>query len=86
MNVEVFSCQGDHVGTIRARELFAFVHTDELNGEDSVSITTLFPLSQGYRLLWKDEEGNYHEHVCQNPRVARELGTPIYSDVSINSI
>lgn len=86
MNIEVFSCQGDHVGTIRARELFAFVHTDELNGEDSVSITTLFPLSQGYRLLWKDEEGNYHEHVCQNPRVARELGTPIYSDVAINSI
>lgn len=86
MNVEVFSCQGDHVGTIRARELFAFVHTDELNGEDSVSITTLFPLSQGYRLLWKDEEGNYHEHVCQNPRVTRELGTPIYSDVAINSI
>lgn len=86
MNVEVFSCQGVHIGTIRARELFAFVHTDELNGEDSVSITTLFPLSQGYRLLWKDEEGNYHEHVCQNPRVARELGTPIYSDVAINSI
>lgn len=86
MNVEVFNCQGVHVGTIRARELFAFIHTDELNGEDSVSITTLFPLSQGYRLLWKDEEGNYHEHVCQNPRVARELGTPIYSDVAINSI
>lgn len=86
MNVEVFSCQGDHVGTIRARELFAFVHTDELNGEDSVSITTLFPLSQGYRLLWQDKESNYHEHVCQNPRVAREFGTPIYSDVAINSI
>lgn len=86
MNVEVFNCQGVHVGTIRARELFAFIHTDELNGEDSVSITTLFPLSQGHRLLWKDEEGNYHEHVCQNPRVARELGTPIYSDVAINSI
>lgn len=86
MNVEVFSCQGVHVGTIRKRDLFVFVHTDELNGEDSVSITTLFPLSQGYRLLWKDEEGNYHEHVCQNPRVARELGTPIYSDVAINSI
>ena len=86
MNVEVFSCQGVHVGTIRARELFNFVHTDELNGEDSVSISTLFPLAQGYRLLWKDKEGNYHEHVCQNPRVARELGTPIYSDVAINSI
>lgn len=86
MNVEVFNCQSWHIGTIRARELFTFVHTDELNGEDSVSITTLFPLSQGYRLLWKDKEGNYHEHVCQNPKVTRELGTPIYSDVAINSI
>lgn len=86
MNVEVFNCQSWHVGTIRTRELFNFVHTDELNGEDSVSITTLFPLCQGYRLLWKDKEGNYHEHVCQNPKVTRELGTPIYSDVAINSI
>lgn len=86
MNVEVFTCQGLHIGTIRARELFNFVHTDELNGEDSISITTLFPLSQGYRLLWKDKEDNYHEHVCQNPKVTRELGTPIYSDVAINSI
>lgn len=86
MNIEVFSCQDLHIGTIRARELFNFVHTDELNGEDSISITTLFPLSQGYRLLWKDKEGNYHEHVCQNPKVTRELGTPIYSDVAINSI
>lgn len=86
MKIEVINRHGEIVGTIRKRELFVFVHTDELNGEDSVSISTLFPLAQGYRLLWKDKEGNYHEHVCQNPRVTRELGTPIYSDVAINSI
>lgn len=86
MKIEILDRHGESVGTIRARELFNFVHTDELNGEDSVSISTLFPLAQGYRLLWKDKEGNYHEHVCQNPRVTRELGTPIYSDVAINSI
>lgn len=86
MKIEVFDRHGESVGTIRKRDLFVFVHTDELNGEDSVSISTLFPLAQGYRLLWKDKEGNYHEHVCQNPRVTRELGTPIYSDVAINSI
>ena len=86
MRIKVFDRQGENVGTICERELFAFVHTDELNGEDSVSITTLFPLSQGHRLLWKDEEGDYHEHVCQNPHVTRELGIPIYSDIAINSI
>ena len=86
MKIEVLDRHGESVGTIRKRDLFVFVHTDELNGEDSVSISTLFPLAQGYRLLWKDKEGNYHEHVCQNPRVTRELGTPIYSDVAINSI
>lgn len=86
MKIEVINRHGEIVGTIRKRELFVFVHTDELNGEDSVSVSTLFPLAQGYRLLWKDKEGNYHEHVCQNPRVTRELSTPIYSDVAINSI
>lgn len=86
MKIEILDRHGESVGTIRKRDLFVFVHTDELNGEDSVSISTLFPLAQGYRLLWKDKEGNYHEHVCQNPRVTRELGTPIYSDVAINSI
>lgn len=86
MKIEVLDRHGESVGTIRKRDLFVFVHTDELNGEDSVSISTLFPLAQGYRLLWKDKEDNYHEHVCQNPKVTRELGTPIYSDVAINSI
>lgn len=86
MNVTVYDRADNFVRTITPSQLLVFVHTDELNGEDSVSITTLFPLSQGYRLLWKDEEGNYHEHVCQNPKVTRELGTPIYSDVAINSI
>lgn len=86
MNVTVYDRADNFVHTITPSQLLVFVHTDELNGEDSVSITTLFPLSQGYRLLWKDKESNYHEHVCQNPRVTRELGTPIYSDVAINSI
>lgn len=86
MKIEVLDRHGESVGTIRKRDLFVFVHTDELNGEDSVSVSTLFPLAQGYRLLWQDKESNYHEHVCQNPRVTRELGTPIYSDVAISSI
>lgn len=86
MNVNVYDRADNFVRTITPTQLFVFVHTDELNGEDSVHISTLAPLAQGERLVWKDKYGKTHEHVCQSPRVTRELGTPIYSDVAINSI
>lgn len=52
MRVDVYTHQDAYVGTIGPSELLALTHTDELNGEDSVSITTSFPLKQGYRLVW----------------------------------
>lgn len=86
MNVSVYDRADNFVRTITPAQLLVFVHTDELNGEDSVHISTLAPLAQGERLVWMDRYGAAHEHVCQNPKVTRELGTPIYSDVAINSI
>lgn len=86
MNVNVYDRADTFVRTITPAQLLVFVHTDELNGEDSVHISTLAPLAQGERLVWMDRYGAAHEHVCQNSKVTRELGTPIYSDVAINSI
>lgn len=86
MNVNVYDRADNSVRTITPAQLLVFVHTDELNGEDSVHISTLAPLAQGERLVWTDKYGAAHEHVCQNPKVTRELGTPIYSDTAINSI
>lgn len=86
MNVSVYDRADNFVRVIAPSQLLVFVHTDELNGEDSVHISTLAPLAQGERLVWIDRYGAAHEHVCQNPKVTRELGTPIYSDVAINSI
>lgn len=86
MNITVYDRSDNFVRTITPAQQLVFVHTDELNGEDSVHISTLAPLAQGERLVWKDKYGKTHEHVCQSPRVTRELGTPIYSDVAINSI
>lgn len=86
MNVSVYDRADNFVRVIAPSQLLVFVHTDELNGEDSVHISTLAPLAQGERLVWIDRYGTAHEHVCQNPKVTRELGTPIYSDVAINSI
>ena len=86
MNISVYDRADNFVRTITPNQLLVFVHTDELNGEDSVNISTLAPLAQGERLVWKDKYGKAHEHVCQQPKVTREFGTPVYSDVAINSI
>lgn len=86
MRVDVYSRHDAYVGTIGARQLLGFVWTDCLNGEDTVDITTTFPLKEGYRLVWKDLNGVPHEHVCQDPQGASAAGIPIYSDTALNSI
>lgn len=86
MRVDVYSRHDTYVGTIGARQLLGFVWTDCLNGEDTVDITTTFPLKEGYRLVWQDLNGVPHEHVCQDPQGASAAGLPIYSDKALNSI
>lgn len=86
MRVDVYSSHDAYVGTIGSRQLLGFVWTDCLNGEDTVDITTTFPLKEGYRLVWQDLNGVPHEHVCQDPQGASAAGLPIYSDTALNSI
>lgn len=86
MRVDVYSRHDAYIGTISPNELLSFVHTDELNGEDSVAISTTYHLKEGYRLLWQDNDGNNHEHVCQDPKGTHADGTVIYTDTALNSI
>lgn len=86
MRVDVYSRHDAYVGTIGARQLLSFIWTDCLNGEDTVDITTTYPLKEGYRLVWQDLNGVPHEHVCQDPQGASAAGIPIYSDKALNSI
>ena len=86
MRVDVYSRHDAYVGTIGARQLLSFIWTDCLNGEDTVGITTTYPLKEGYRLVWQDLNGVPHEHVCQDPQGASAAGLPIYSDKALNSI
>ena len=86
VRVDVYSRHEAYVGTIGSRQLLNFVWTDCLNGEDTVDITTTYPLKEGYRLVWQDLNGEPHEHVCQDPKGASAAGLPIYSDTALNSI
>lgn len=87
MRVDVYTRHDAFIKTIAGDELLGFVHTDELNGSDSVEITTRFRLCEGYRLIWKDRLGKVHEHVCQDPQGTRASdGSPAYTDTALNSI
>lgn len=86
MRIDVYTWQDAYVSTIGPEELLALTHTDELNGEDSVDITTTFALKQGYRLVWVDRLGEVHEHVCQDPKGLHAGGETVYTDTAINSI
>lgn len=86
MRIDVYTWQDAYVSTIGPEELLALTHTDELNGEDSVDITTTFALKQGYRLVWADRLGKVHEHVCQDPKGLHAGGDTVYTDTAINSI
>lgn len=86
MRVDVYDRHDAYVGTIGPRQLLSMVHTDELNGSDELSITTAFPLHEGYRLVWTDRLGTVHEHVCQKPKASRETGGVVWTDTALNSI
>lgn len=86
MRIDVYTWQDAYVATIGPEQLIAFTHTDELNGEDSVAITTTFPLKQGYRLVWADRLGTAHEHVCQDPEGLHAGGETLYTDTALNSV
>ncbi|MEG2932715.1 MAG: phage tail spike protein [Gordonibacter sp.] len=62
-------------------------HTDELNGEDSLNITMRGHAEKGWRLVWGDEHGVWHEHVIASSEDYRgEKGiveTTVYAESSI---
>ena len=86
MRVDVYTRHDAFIRTVAGADLLGFVHTDELNGSDSVEITTTFRLCEGYRLIWKDRLGKVHEHVCQDPEALRSDSGVVYRDTALNSI
>lgn len=86
MRVDVYTRHDAFLRSVGGDELLGFVHSDELNGSDSVTITTTFRLCEGYRLVWRDRLGKVHEHVCQDPKAFRDEGCVLYTDTALNSI
>lgn len=86
MIIEVRDARDDTtICSIAEREIIALTHTDELNGADMLSITTLAPLEPGQHLVLKIA-GQLKEYTVQAPKATREGSTVIYSDTALSSI
>lgn len=66
MRIDVFDRWDAFLFTLGEEDMERCVHTDELNGEDSLDIVTSAPLAKGYRLVWHDRRGRWHEHVADS--------------------
>ncbi len=53
---------------------------ENLDGEDTVTLTTTRAVSKYDRLVWRDWAGKWHEHVADEPQAARTgAGVPVYT-------
>ncbi len=60
-----FDRWGRQTGTVQ--DVLKALHTDELNGEDSLTLTTpTCDLSKGDRIVWRDKFGEWHEHIVND--------------------
>lgn len=86
MTIELRDARDDTtIRSIAEREIIALTHTDELNGADMLSITTLAPLEPGQHLVLKIV-GQTKEYTVQAPKATREGSTVVYSDTALSSI
>ena len=61
--------------------------SEEINGEDILTVTSYTELVKGYRLLWYDELGTPHEHIVDSVKKTHDSdGEPINVATCLNSI
>lgn len=84
----VFDRWGKQIDTIS--DAVSAVHTDEINGEDSLSIEIVGDnLEKGQRIVWRDKFGAWHEHTVADLNTVHEEGrinTVAYCENSISEL
>lgn len=76
---------GKQIGTLG--EVYEAIHTDEVNGEDSLSLSVApMDLEKGQRIVWRDKFGALHEHTISELSVTHSDGKVATSIHAENSI
>lgn len=81
----IYNRWGDQIGTLQ--DIVSAVHKDEINGEDSLSISFIGSgLIKGQRIVWKDKFGYWHEHTVGDITVSHVGGAIMTTAYCENSI
>ena len=63
MRITAFTHDWQPIGDLNPRLVTSAIVTEEVNGENSMSLETFQELKKGDRLLWQDELATWHEYV-----------------------
>lgn len=77
---------GTVVGEVDPTRLVDATAASEVNGEHSLTITTLDEYSKGDRILWEDARGYWHEHVVNACDASHEGGMTVYEHYCVWSL
>lgn len=79
-----FTRFGANLGTLHVTDAR---HVEDLDGTDELTVTCKEDLSKGDYLVWRDQQGNWREHIVDVPERWRdEDGTVYTTALCINSI
>ena len=79
-----FTRFGANLGTLHITDAR---HVEDLDGTDELTVTCKEDLSKGDYLVWRDQQGNWREHIVDVPERWRdEDGTVYTTALCINSI
>lgn len=79
-----FTRFGANLGTLHVTDAR---HVEDLDGTDGLTVTCKEDLSKGDYLVWRDQQGNWREHIVDVPERWRdEDGTVYTTALCINSI
>ena len=71
----VFDRWGAQLATLT--DVLSAEWAEELNGEDTVSVETLWPLAKGQRIVWRDAWGEWHEHTVASVAQSHDGDGPV---------
>lgn len=84
VSITRFSLQGANLGRLNLLEA---EHDEGLDGTDELTVACYDDLSKHDRLVWRDKQGNWHEHIVDEPeRTHDKSGKPVTVSSCINSI
>ncbi len=75
----VFDRHGSHLFDLAEPDVLGAVWSQEINGEDSITLTCKRELSKGWRVVWRDARNAWHEHVVGSADAVHDSsGSPLW--------